>query len=163
LLRDDWYTNRQEANSPFQVFRHYSSLALGLISNHKKTPVLLVGPGAADLLEVKKEACMESERRRSPRYRFIADAEVVEIENGTTVKARTNDLSIGGCFLDTLNPSVKGTEILVRIRHGASVFNARGRVAFVVAHLGMGVCFTNIDSDQAVVLNDWLSAVVNPI
>ena len=105
---------------------------------------------------------MESERRRSPRYRFIAEAEVIEIENGTKLKARTNDLSIGGCFLDTLNPSLKGTEILVRIRHAGSVFSARGKVAFVVANLGMGVCFTNIDSSEAVVLHDWLSAVSHP-
>ena len=105
---------------------------------------------------------MESERRSSPRYRLIADAEVIEVESHTKLRARTNDLSIGGCFLDMLNPSLKGTEIEVRIRHAGAVFNARGKVAFVVPNLGMGVCFTKIDSDQAVVLQDWLSAVGRP-
>lgn len=102
---------------------------------------------------------MESERRSSPRYRFIAEAEVIEIENDTKLRARTNDLSIQGCFLDMLNPSPKGAEIQVRIHHAGAVFNARGRVVFVVPNLGMGVCFTKIDSNQAVVLQDWLSAV----
>ena len=102
---------------------------------------------------------MESERRRSPRYRFIAEAEIVEIENDTKLIARTNDVSIGGCFLDTLNPSPKGTEIQIEIRHAGAVFSARGRVVFVVPHLGMGVCFTRIDGHQAVILQDWLSAV----
>ena len=102
---------------------------------------------------------MGSERRRSPRYRFIAEAEIVEIANETKLRARTNDLSIGGCFLDTLNPSPMGTEIQVKIRHAGAVFNARGRVVFVVPNLGMGVCFTRIDSNEAVVLHEWLSAV----
>ena len=99
---------------------------------------------------------MQWERRSSPRFRFIAEAEVIAIENDTKLQARTSDLSIGGCFLDTLNPSPKGTEIQVRIRHAGAVFNARGRVVFVVPHLGMGISFTTVDSDQAVVLQDWL-------
>ena len=102
---------------------------------------------------------MESERRRSPRYRFIAEAEVIEIDNDTKLRARTNDLSIGGCFLDTLNPLPKRTEIQVRIYHGGAVFDARGTVAFVVPNLGMGIAFTKIDSNQAVILQDWLLAV----
>jgi hypothetical protein len=105
---------------------------------------------------------MDSERRGSPRFRFIAEAELIEIKNDTKLHARTNDLSIGGCFLDMLNPSPKGTEIQLRIHHAGAVFNARGRVVFVVPNLGMGVCFTNIDSTQAVVLQDWLSAASRP-
>ena len=102
---------------------------------------------------------MGSERRSSPRHRFIAEAEVIETENGTRLKARTHDLSIGGCFLDTSNPSPKGAEIQVRISHGGAVFTARGRVAFVVPNMGMGVAFTNLDGTQAVVLQEWLSVV----
>jgi len=50
-----------------------------------------------------------------PRYQFIADAEVVEVGSGIKLKAKTGDLSIGGCFLDVLNPSPEGTEIQVTI------------------------------------------------
>ncbi len=66
---------------------------------------------------------MESERRRAPRYPIIAEAEVTEIASETKLSARTSDLSLGGCFLDMLNPSPEGTEIAVRIsyadRHAA--------------------------------------------
>jgi hypothetical protein len=103
---------------------------------------------------------MGPERRSWPRHRFIADAEVIEIENDSTLQARTNDLSMGGCFLDTLNPSPKGTKIQVRISHAGAVFTARGRVAFVVPNMGMGVAFTNIDGNQAAVLQQWLSVVI---
>jgi len=82
---------------------------------------------------------MERERRRAPRYPFIADAELVEIESGTKLKARTGDLSIGGCFLETLNPSPEGTQVQVTILQGNTTFTGIGRVVFVFPNLGMGI------------------------
>ena len=99
---------------------------------------------------------MVADRRRASRYRFIADAEVIEILSDTRLKTRTSDLSIGGCFLDTLNPFPKGTEVRVKILHAGAAFTALGRVAFRVANLGMGVAFTNIDGNQVAVLQKWL-------
>ena len=99
---------------------------------------------------------METERRRAPRYRFIAEAEVNEILTDTKLRARTSDLSIGGCFLDMLNPCLKGTEIIVRILHAGTFFTARGRVAFVVPNIGMGLAFTHVDGDQISLLRQWL-------
>ncbi|MGC0773708.1 MAG: PilZ domain-containing protein, partial [Candidatus Acidiferrum sp.] len=69
---------------------------------------------------------MNGERRRAPRYQFIADAEVVEIESGTTFSAKTGDLSLGGCFLDMLNPSPEGSEIRVTIIRENNRFVALG-------------------------------------
>jgi PilZ domain len=99
---------------------------------------------------------MDSERRRSPRYRFIADVEIIDAVSDAQLKARTTDLSIGGCFLDMLNPSPKGTELRVTISHAGSTFTAVGRVAFVVPNMGMGVAFTNVDGNQFGILQKWL-------
>ena len=96
------------------------------------------------------------ERRRAPRYRFIAEAEATEILTDTKLRARTSDLSIGGCFLDMLNPYPKGTDIRVTILHAGTFFTARGRVAFVVPNIGMGIAFTNVDGDQISVLRQCL-------
>jgi PilZ domain len=104
---------------------------------------------------------MEADRRSTPRYRFVADAEVIEILADTRLKAQTSDLSIGGCFLDMLNPSPRGTEIRVRISHAGSTFTALGRVAFLVPNIGMGVAFTNIDGNQISVLQQWLLQAVH--
>jgi len=105
----------------------------------------------------KRMVGMGIDRRRAPRYRFIADAEVSEILSDTKLKAQTSDLSIGGCFLDMLCPSPKGVEIEVRICHAGGTFTARGRVAFVVPNMGMGVAFTNVDGSQVAVLQGWVS------
>ena len=101
---------------------------------------------------------MVAERRSAPRYRFIADAEVIEILSNTKLVARTSDLSVGGCFLDMLNPSPKGTEIRIKISHGGATFTALGRVAFLVPNMGMGVAFTNVDGNQFGVLQQWLAS-----
>jgi hypothetical protein len=100
---------------------------------------------------------MDSERRRAPRYPFIADAEVIETASDTKLSAKTSDLSIGGCFLDMLNPSPEGTEIQVRISHASTTFTARGRVVFVFPNMGMGVVFTRVEDNQLAALQKWLS------
>jgi PilZ domain len=102
---------------------------------------------------------MDSERRRSPRYRFIADVEIIDAASDAQLKARTTDLSIGGCFLDMLNPSPKGTELRVTISHAGTTFTAVGRVAFVVPNMGMGVAFTNVDGNQFGILQKWLELI----
>jgi c-di-GMP-binding flagellar brake protein YcgR len=99
---------------------------------------------------------MDSERRRAPRYPIIADAEVTEIASETKLSARTSDLSLGGCFLDMLNPSPEGTEIAVRISHADTTFTARGRVVFLFPNMGMGVMFTSVPASQQGVLEKWL-------
>jgi PilZ domain len=100
---------------------------------------------------------MDSERRRAPRYPFIADAEVIETASDTKLSAKTSDLSIGGCFLDMLNPSPVGTEIRVRISHANITFTASGRVVFGLPPMGMGVAFTSIEDNQMAILQKWLS------
>jgi hypothetical protein len=74
---------------------------------------------------------MDSERRRAPRYQFIADAEVTETASDTRFKGRTSDLSISGCFLDMLNPSPEGTAIRIRISPGDATMTALGRVVLL--------------------------------
>jgi hypothetical protein len=99
---------------------------------------------------------MDSERRRAPRYPIIADAEITEIVSDAKLSARTSDLSVGGCFLEMLNPSPDGTEIRVRISHANTTFTALGRVVFLFPNMGMGVMFTNVDANQQAVLQKWL-------
>jgi c-di-GMP-binding flagellar brake protein YcgR len=86
---------------------------------------------------------MDSKRRRAPRYQFIADAEVTEIVSNAKLKAKTGDLSLGGCFLNLLNAPPEGTEIGVKISVSSTSFAALGRVVFVFPNTGMGVVFTS--------------------
>ena len=100
---------------------------------------------------------MDSERRRSARYRFIADTEITEIASNTRLGGRTSDLSMGGCFLDMVNPSPEGSEIRVTVHHASASFTALGRVVFVFPNVGVGVVFTNVEEVQLAVLRKWLA------
>jgi hypothetical protein len=100
---------------------------------------------------------MESERRRAPRYPFIAEAQVTEISSDTKLIAKTSDLSIGGCFLDMLNPSPEGTDVRVRISHKSKTFTTLGSVVFVLPNMGMGVVFRSVEDYQLTILQEWIS------
>jgi PilZ domain len=100
---------------------------------------------------------MESEHRHAPRYQFIAEAEVTEISSDTKLIAKTSDLSLGGCFLDMLNPSPAGTDVQIRISHKSATFTTLGRVVFVLPNMGMGVEFRSVDDDQQAILQEWIS------
>jgi len=105
---------------------------------------------------------MDSERRRAPRYPFIADAVVIEISSDTKLVAKTSDLSIGGCFLDMLNPTPQGTQVRVRISHEDATFTALGKVVFILPNMGMGVTFTKIEQDQQAILQKWIANLSRP-
>jgi len=100
---------------------------------------------------------MHSERRRASRYPWVADAEVIETAFKTRHRAQTRDLSIGGCFVTMLNPSLEGAEVGIKISHGRTTFTALGTVVFVVPNMGMDVAFRTVEPTQSAVLQKWLA------
>ena len=102
---------------------------------------------------------MEQERRRSPRFPFIASAEVYEGSNGSRLSARISDLSAAGCYVGAVNPLPDGTSARVRIFTEILSFEAAAMVAYSHAHLGMGLKFSEVAPNSQNVLREWLSAI----
>jgi len=102
---------------------------------------------------------MPSDHRRAPRHPWVADAEVTETASRTRIRAQTRDLSIGGCFITVLNPSLEGTEVGITISHGKSTFTAVGTVVSVVPNMGMDVAFKTIEPTQSAVSQEWLTGL----
>ena len=96
------------------------------------------------------------ERRRHPRFQFTTTAEVTEFPSGAVNKARTSDLSISGCFVDTLNPFSEGTTVRVRLTKDKTTFEAKARVVCSQAGQGMGHMFTDLKPAQHGVLEKWI-------
>jgi hypothetical protein len=105
---------------------------------------------------------MDSERRHAQRYPFIAEAEVIEISSDTKLVAKTSDISLGGCFLDMLNPTPQGTDVRVRISHEGATFTAPSRVVFVLPNMGMGVVFKSVEPSQQAILQQWIARLSRP-
>ena len=99
---------------------------------------------------------MEQERRRSPRYPFIATAELVEQASDTRMVSRVSELGSHGCYLDMMNPFPQGTRVLVKIFTDSEFFESLATVAYSQHNMGMGVKFEEIKPQFATVLNQWL-------
>jgi hypothetical protein len=103
---------------------------------------------------------MDRERRRGPRYLFIADTEVTKLSSDAKRSARTSELSISGCFIDMRDPAPAGTELRIRISQRNTTFTAFGCVISVIPDTGMSIAFTSIEPNQLTVLEKWLPATI---
>ena len=97
------------------------------------------------------------ERRRAPRSALTATAVVVEAKSGARLDAHTTDLSMGGCYVDTMNPFPAGTEMQLRLTKEGKSFNAKARVAYCQIGVGMGVLFTTAEPEQLSTLEKWFA------
>ena len=103
------------------------------------------------------EAAIEyPEKRRSPRYSFIASAELIEEKADVRIASRVSELSLHGCYLDMMNPFPTGTIVLVKIAAGDAFFEAKSKVVYSQPNMGAGVSFLQIAPGSQEVLERWL-------
>ena len=98
----------------------------------------------------------EVDRRRTPRYPFVATAEIVEKLSGTPIHARVSDLSLYGCYVDMSNPLPSGTQVFVKIFTDTDFFEADASVLYSQANLGMGLGFRDVKPHFLPTLQRWL-------
>ncbi len=93
--------------------------------------------------------------RKSPRFPFIASAQVVETRTEARLVARTIDISREGIYLDMLNPLPTGTRLKINVTHQNKQLDAVGLVVHSELNVGMGVQFEEIG--QRAVIDAWLA------
>ena len=96
------------------------------------------------------------EKRRSPRYSFIASAELIEEKADVRIATRVSELSLHGCYLDMMNPFPKGTLVLVKISAGDAFFEGKSKIAYSQPNMGAGVAFLEVAPPSQEVLERWL-------
>ena len=99
---------------------------------------------------------LTADRRSAPRYAMVLAGDVVELPRGARLTARTSDISRTGCYIDTLNPIPRGSQVRLRITHHEEVFEAIGRVVYMSPGLGMGIAFEKVEPAQQALLQRWL-------
>jgi hypothetical protein len=99
----------------------------------------------------------EEQRRRNPRYAFIANAELFEPATRMRIATRVTELSVHGCYLDMLNPFPEDTMALVKISAGDRVFETKVRVVYAHSNLGVGLVFLEPDPKNVEVLKSWIA------
>ncbi len=99
---------------------------------------------------------MEQERRRTPRYIFIASAELYEERSDVRVASRVSELSLHGCYLDMMNPFPMGTLILLKIFAGDLTFQSKAKIIYATPNVGAGVVFLDVEPKYEFILKRWL-------
>ena len=99
-----------------------------------------------------------TEQRRSPRFSFVAVAEITDKESGGELVTRVSELSVNGCYIDEQNPFPSGTIVTLKIFSESEVFDATAKVLYAHPNLGMGQVFQEVSLRSDAVLREWLRA-----
>jgi PilZ domain-containing protein len=99
---------------------------------------------------------MGQENRRSPRFPFIAVAEITDTNSGEQLDSRIAELSLNGCYVDMLNTLPVGSEIVIKIFAESECFEATAKVIYAQLNLGMGLVFQGVSLKNGALLRQWL-------
>lgn len=121
--------------------------------DRSKKKATRVTPGTAEVSQPGKRRAV----RRCP---FVASAEVTDVSSETRISARTSELAVGGCYIETLNPFPEGTLVQVRILRDQGVFEATAKVVYAHSNSGMGLAFSEMLPNHRSLLEDWLAEIV---
>jgi hypothetical protein len=91
---------------------------------------------------------MEEQLRCRDFLRYPCEGAAEIFQNGRCCGwGKLNDISRGGCYLETVHPMVAGTEARLRITIAGSVLEVDARVVWTTPQVGMGLYFV-IDSQE---------------
>ena len=102
------------------------------------------------------------ERRCATRASFIAPVELIDMRTGSRIQARVSDLSLRGCYVDTLNPLPQGASVRLQIVRHADAFDALAQVSSTHTGSGMGLVFSELTLAQSSLLRAWLGESALP-
>ena len=99
---------------------------------------------------------MEHAIPRSPRYPFIAVAEIIHPESGGILGSQVTKISLNGCFVDTPTTLPVGSEVVIRIFAESECFAATAKVVYANSNSGVGLAFREVPLKSAALLRQWL-------
>jgi hypothetical protein len=98
------------------------------------------------------------ERRRTPRYPFIATAEVIDTASQASTSTKVSELSLYGCYVDMPSPLPKDAQIKIKIYSEGKFFESGGVVVYSQPNAGIGITFREVRPQYLSVLKQWLLA-----
>jgi hypothetical protein len=99
---------------------------------------------------------MGQERRSSQRKRILLEAKWESMSR--THEARVDDVSMGGCFVNTYGHVEHGEEINLKIQLPSGEWlPLRGRVASYQPGVGFGMAFSTLNDEERAVLQELIA------
>ena len=100
---------------------------------------------------------MQLERHRARRYSFHASIELTDLQSEIQTREQSSDMSLFGCYVDTLKPLPAGTKVRIKISYRSENFDALGKVVHTQQNSGMAILFTKIELNDQLVLDKWIA------
>jgi hypothetical protein len=99
---------------------------------------------------------MGEERRSSRRKRILLEAKWESMSRAH--EARVDDVSLGGCFVNTFAHVESDEEVKLQIQLPSGEWlRLQGRVASYLPGVGFGIAFTSLSNEEAVVLKELIA------
>ena len=119
-------------------------------------------PMADQLIPPEGKATAVAERRHCQRYPFICPAQLIDLGGNARISARTADLSLDGCYIDTLNPFPVGTRVRLQMAKNNQRLEMLATVTACHRGSGMGLIFEQPTPAQKATLDAWLQDAASP-
>ena len=94
--------------------------------------------------------------RRAPRFRFVAEVEMTDVQSGARTRGHVENVSQTGCYISTANPSIVWSHLKLLITRNQQRCEAEGLVVHTQPNHGMGVSFEKLSPPNLSILNSWL-------
>ena len=118
------------------------------IQDSSKSPfVSMPGPG-----KPQAPAATGDGRRKHMRLRTVGGIELKQPGTQQPYWGHIGDLSRGGCYVETIQPLPVDTFVHLMIRAEGAEFRSAGLVRTSHPHVGMGLCFSEMDARDRTIL-----------
>ena len=97
-----------------------------------------------------------SERRSSQRRSIHSTVQYFDSQSAGRTRARISDLSVTGCYIDTLNPLPLGSKIHLTLKPSGESMEVLAEVVSSSPNMGMGVRFLELTPEQKARLGEWM-------
>ncbi len=99
------------------------------------------------------------ERRKHVRYPCAGEALVRQCGSDVSLEGQLSDISLGGCYLDMMNPLPAETEVELSVQVGPRQIRGRGRVRASRQGFGMGIAFTEMSPGYYATLKELIQGL----
>lgn len=109
---------------------------------------------------------MSTERRAHARVKVRTPIQILPDTNQAPIFGATTDVSLGGCYVETLFPLAIGTTVEVRLRAGETTVIAVGKVKTCDPQVGNGIEFLRMlpeDRDELKLLVESAEETAGPV
>jgi hypothetical protein len=100
-----------------------------------------------------------AEKRSVPRYPFSGRAVVLEPLTRVQLPAQVSEISVKGCYLESVDGLPKSTVVQLLIHRDDSTFKSWGRVVYVHPGVGSGIEFFDTAPAQQKNIEKWVADI----